>query len=476
MSRRVSRGPIGLGSTAKRRSVCRTAVGPVLEQLESRQLLTAIPLPVIPNQVFNVMSYGAVGDGTTEDTQAIQSAINAAGAAGGGTVLFPQGKNFLSNYLTVAGNNVNIEIDGTLTAEPYGSYTTPSKSLITFDKVKNVELSGTGTIQGQGGVGVNGGWWGDAAIDVSPVSSRPRLVRFTDCNIVDIQNITLENSPSINIIFGATNNVTADNVSIFAPSSTASQNPAGELASHNTDGIDPAGSNYLIENCDISNGDDNIAVTAQNIHCSNITIENCTFGTGHGVSIGGTTTFGVTGVTVYNCTFNNTTNGLRLKAQRGNGGMVSNITYSHITMTNVSEPIIIDSYYNGGNNFPTPPSIDPGQAVTANTPFWKNIVYADITATGATDAADIYGLPEAPVQNITFINVNISAENGMSINHARNVIFTGDSLVTVTTGSIIPEYDAAVTQRLSSVSGISTPSFAVAPADLSPAEQLLKDT
>jgi hypothetical protein len=120
--------------------------------------------------------------------------------------------------------------------------------------------------------------------------------------------------------------------------------------------------------------------------------------------------------------------------------------------------------------------MDPGQAVTANTPFWKNIVYADITATGATDAADIYGLPEAPVQNITFINVNISAQNGMNINHARNVVFTGDSLVTVTTGSVIPSYDAAITQRLSSASGISTPSFTIVPADVWPAEQLLKDT
>jgi polygalacturonase len=64
-----------------------------LEALEGRCLLSSIPLPTIPAGTFDVTSYGAKGDGTTVNTSAIQSAINAArdSSAHGGTVLAPNG-------------------------------------------------------------------------------------------------------------------------------------------------------------------------------------------------------------------------------------------------------------------------------------------------------------------------------------------------------------------------------------------------
>ncbi len=373
---------------------------PAAESLESRWVPSAIPLPMIPDGTFDVTAYGAVGDGTTTDTTAIQNAINAAGAAGGGTVLFPGGT-YLSGPIHLL-DSVNLDVDGgaTLLMLPKGRYPSSSTPFIIASNVNNVEISGTGVIDGQGA-----GWWSS--------SSRPRLIQISNSSVVAVENVTLVNSPQEHLAFGATNNVTINGITISAPAN-----------SPNTDGIDPAGSNYLIENSSISDGDDNIAVKPQNVANSNITITNCYFGSGHGVSVGGQTNDGLNGLTVTNCTFNGTTNGLRLKAGRGFGGLVQNILYDQITLIDVPNPIWVTSYYvNGTATDPEDPSQDPGRPVTATTPFWRNITYSNITATGADNAGTFYGLPEAPLANIKLVNVSIDARSPMKVYHAQNVRF-----------------------------------------------------
>ncbi len=59
-------------------------------------------------QAFNAKAYGAKGDGSTDDTTAIQSAIAAASAASGGIVYLPQGTYLLSSPLTITSNNVSL--------------------------------------------------------------------------------------------------------------------------------------------------------------------------------------------------------------------------------------------------------------------------------------------------------------------------------------------------------------------------------
>ncbi len=378
----------------------RSRFWPAVESLEDRRLPSPIPLPTIPDQTFDVTAYGAVGDGTTTDTTAIQNAINAAHAAGGGTVLVPAGT-YLSGPLRLA-SSVNLEVDGgaTLLMLPRGRYPSSSTPFLSASSLNNVEISGSGTIDGQGA-----GWWSS--------SSRPRLIQISNSSIVAVEGIALVNSPREHLAFGATNNVTIKGITISAPAN-----------SPNTDGIDVAGSNYLIENCSIADGDDNVAMKPQNVANSNVTITNCFFGSGHGLSIGGETNDGLNGLTVTNCTFMGTAIGLRMKAGRGYGGLVENVHYDQITMTNVATPIWVTSYYlNGTATDPSDPSQDPGRPVTSTTPFWQNITYSDITATGADNAGTLYGLPEAPVADVTFTNVSIEARSPMKVYHAHNVRF-----------------------------------------------------
>jgi hypothetical protein len=128
-------------------------------------------------------------------------------------------------------------------------------------------------------------------------------------------------------------------------------------------------------------------------------------------------------MTVSNITMSGTDNGLRLKAGRGSGGLVQNVSFSNVTMTNVPNPIYITSYYlNGGNTAPSKPSSDKGQPLTSSTPQWKNITFTGVTATGSSNAGLVEGLPQAPIQNLTFSNVHISASSVMKLWHAHNVV------------------------------------------------------
>jgi len=110
-------------------------------------------MPVIPTTVFNVTNYGAVGDGMTDNTAAIQNGINAASAAGGGIVEVPAGT-FLSGPITLT-NNIDLRVDtnGLLQMQPLYTYpggTTNAQTFIYCNNVHDLAISGRGVIDGQG--------------------------------------------------------------------------------------------------------------------------------------------------------------------------------------------------------------------------------------------------------------------------------------------------------------------------------------
>jgi len=157
-----------------------------------------------------------------------------------------------------------------------------------------------------------------------------------------IRDVTLKNPPKEHITIGSSSstNVTIQGITISTP------------ASPNTDGMDLTGRNELVQNCTISDGDDNVAITATT---ADVVVTNCAFGIGHGVSIGGTTgPGGVSNIMVINCTFNGTDNGIRIKSDNGlhgsspvTGGLCRNLYYLNLGMTNLNNSaIMIYAYYN----------------------------------------------------------------------------------------------------------------------------------
>ena len=124
-------------------------------------------------------------------------------------------------------------------------------------------------------------------------------------------------------------------------------------------------------------------------------------------------------MTVRNCTFDGTAHGIHIKSARDRGNQLFNFTFSNIAMKNVSLPISINLYYQDHlAQFER-----QSKPVTATTPHVHDVHIDGLTATGADNAGEIIGLPEAPITGVTLSNVKISATTGLVVTDARAVVF-----------------------------------------------------
>ena len=388
---------------------------------------------VVHADEFDVRTFGAAGDGKVMDTVTIQKALDACKPSGG-TVKFPAGT-YLSQPLTIySKTTLQLEAGATLLASTNqmdfmkvpGDWLTAKSGgdfipFISGKDLTDVTFTGGGVIDGNGAV-----WWGEAEKARQKKSGftlpRPNLIVIERTKNLRMENITLQNSPKFHFVPTECEGVVISNVTVLAPERAA-----------NTDAIDPSNcKNVLITRCTIDVGDDNIAIKAgkpvagREFACEDIMITDCTFIHGHGMSIGSETAGGVRNVTVKNCTFANTENGIRIKSQRGKGGIVENLVCDGITMSNVNPAITLTCYY--ANNS----SGDAAQSATITTaddatkasekiPTYRNIRISNLTATCPKAAGIITGLPESCITNVVLENVKITAAKPFAISNAKGV-------------------------------------------------------
>lgn len=398
--------------------------------------------------IFNIMDFGAVPDGKTLCTDAFKAAVKKCQEIGGGTVYVPAGR-FLTGAIHLV-SNTNLYIDAgavllfSQNPEDYpivysrweGEECEVYSPCIYAEKAENVSVTGHGTLDGQGE-----SWW-KLHKEKQLKYPRPRFIAFQDSERVLIQGVKVINSPSWTISPVRCNNVIIDGISI--------KNPAD---SPNTDGIDPDSCrNVRISNCYISVGDDCVAIKSgveyskERIPCENITITNCTMLDGHGgVVIGSEMSGCVRNVTISNCVFEGTDRGIRIKSRRGRGGVVEDVRVSNLIMKKVMCPLVMNLYYFCGKGGKTDIVRDKNpHPVDEGTPAFRRIHLSNVTAREAgASAGFFYGLPEMPIEDISFHDVYIHmaddakpdkpammdgiepmTRKGIYLNNVKNAVFS----------------------------------------------------
>ncbi|KAL6505976.1 Polygalacturonase 1 [Orobanche hederae] len=349
--------------------------------------------------LINVLDFGAKGDGSTDDTKAFEEAWKEACtsiSSGSVNLVVPQNKSHLLKPIRFSGpctSNITMQIGGTMIAsDDRSDYSEDLKHWLIFDSVESLEVTGGGTINGNGNI-----WWQNSCKinKTKPCTIAPTALTFYGCTNLVVNNIKIENAQQMHVSFEKSTRVVASNLVVISPES-----------SPNTDGIHVADTqNIQISSCNIGTGDDCVSIVngSEKVQATDITC-----GPGHGISIGSLGSKDseeyVSDVVVNGAKLSGTTNGVRIKTWQGGSGSASNIKFQNIEMQNVENPIIIDQNYCDQEK----PCQQQASAVQV-----KNVVYENITGTAASDAAIKFNCSTShPCQGIVMLNVNLVAENG----------------------------------------------------------------
>ncbi|NLE34679.1 MAG: glycoside hydrolase family 28 protein [Bacteroidales bacterium] len=452
--------------------------------------------PQIPGNSVLLTEFGAVGDGLMLNTDAFRKAIDAVSAKGGGTVVIPRGI-WLTGPVILKSNVRMHAMEGALilfspdkSLYPLietsfeGYNTVRCISPIYGNGLENIAFTGKGVWDGNGhawrhvkrekvpppmwkdlvssgGVVSEDGktWYPSlaymAAVEQSEMNVpipleggveayedmrdflRPVMVSLVNCRKILIDGPVFQNSPAWCLHPLMCEDLTVRNITVRNP-----------WYSQNGDGIDiESCRNTLLYNSSFDVGDDAICIKSgknedgreRGIPTENLVIRNCIVYHGHGgVTIGSEMSGGVKNVSVAGCTFMGTDVGIRFKSNRGRGGVVENIWFNDILMTDIpTQAISFNLYYGGlsvsemlaeGKNVETTEGDIP--PVTEETPQFRNISMKNITCRGAQQAIYLQGLPELNLENISMENIDMTAENGMACIDASGVTIRNMRLVT----------------------------------------------
>ena len=366
---------------------------------------------VIPAQsagalaVFNVKDYGATGNGSTNDTAAINAAITAANSAGGGTVQFPSGTYKSANSIHMK-SNVTIQLDSgsTIMGASNDDYDAPESNpndnyqdyghshfhnaMIWGDRLTNIGFVGTGTIDGGGNLITGNPGSGEA----------DKIISLTRCDGLTVSGIRLRRGGHFAMLTNACNNITSDDLRI----DTASDRDGWNVIS---------AQNVTIRRPNIAANDDALVFKSdwalgQTYANGNVTVSDAQLSAVccNALMFGSETCGNFTGYHFERISINGSNkSGLGMVSM--DGTVISDVHYKDITLTNVRAAITekIGTRRRCGNS--------PGVGRI------ENITYENVTSSGQSSSnftATLWGESNTSnrIRNVTFTNVDLTVPGG----------------------------------------------------------------
>jgi hypothetical protein len=345
--------------------------------------------------VFNVMDFGAAGDGTVLDTASVQAAIDACSDVGGGEVVFPAGIYMCASVHLKSNITIRLMksavVKGTRDMDrydprepnPWDEYQDISQSHIHHsifwgENLENIAIIGPGAIDG------NDAFENLPLINITPpppwcwvistiayqftekiLQRGTKPVGFRECRNVLIKDLTITHAPDEAIYFAGCENVLIEGYK------------AREVR---VDGIDPVCSrNVTITGCEIKSLDDAIAVKSSYVlgrkeNVENLTVKNCLLSTFINAFKIGTESVGdFKNVTFKDCYIKNLPGSpsfAGISMMSVDGGTLDGITADNITIENANYPVFIRV----GDRLRTPETASIGSV--------RNVRISNVTASG----------------------------------------------------------------------------------------------
>ena len=372
--------------------------------------------------VYDVMEFGARGDGLSDDAPALQAAIDRCAREGGGRVLLSRGHTFMCGPVELKSNvELHLEATATLLCNPdesiyrlsaFGENEGEGMLWLYGNGADNLSITGRGTIHGNG-IRFMGAELSDS-YELKPLANqafdpRPHVLTLMDCRNVRISDVTIREGAYWTVHLIGCDGAVIDGISLL-----------NNLKIRNGDGIDLDHSkNVRISNCHITSGDDCICLKnrrefEQYGTCHDIVVTNCTMSSRScAIKIGSENMDSIYNVVISNCIITGSNRGLGI--QNRDEGTVTNVVFSNIQMDlrlwsdvwwGKAEPIYVTSYPRASGNHKDQNWRFPKGETEGRCGNVSHIYFNNITATsenGCFLGADRPGR----VTNVHFNNVRI---------------------------------------------------------------------
>ncbi len=398
-----------------------------------------VKVPKFRDANYVISEYGAVADGITLNTEAIQKAIDKCNVGGGGHVVIPAGL-WLTGPIQLRSNvDLHFETGAVLVFSPnmelYQDVQVPGKkpvglkSPISCSELQNIGITGDGIINGNGQYWrpvkqskMTPGQWktlikgglqtGDIWYPSSEMKDikRPKMVNIAECENILIEGVTFQNSPDFALNVGRCENIIVRYAKVM-----------NEWWAQNGDGLDFSScENLLLYKCTVNAGDDGICIKSSKKPMKNVVVQDCIVYHAHGgFVIGSNTDGGIENLFVKNCTFSWTDIGLRFKSASDRGGLIKNVYVQDIFMKDIlNDAISFDCTYEN-----RVAGADADKKEVVKIPTFTNFRMKNIFCDGADRAFIIDNTPEAKVNEIYLENSVLIANKGFESNYGSAVKF-----------------------------------------------------